>query len=69
MDGDKAVFVYYCTCYDSLNEYAYADSRCYATFDEARRRADRLTYTADGIDFWATVQSMLLVGVRAMDKY
>ena len=44
-----------CTLYDSLTDYPYADRRVYRTKEEAEKRAKRMTYTDDDIEYWATV--------------
>lgn len=47
--------VWQCTLFDSLTDYSYADRRVYRTKEEAEKRAKRMTYTDDGIEYWATV--------------
>lgn len=41
--------------YDSLLGGPFPDSRAYLTSDEAARRAERKTYTEDGVEHWAVV--------------
>ena len=47
-----------CTLYDDLSEHGYTDKKIYRTREEAEKRAERMTYTEDGIDSWATVHEV-----------
>lgn len=48
-------FLWQCEFYDDLSECPYTDERVYRTREEAEKRAERMTFTDDGIDYWATV--------------
>ena len=47
-----------CTLYDSLSDYPYADDRVYRTQEEAEKRARRMTYSDDCVEYWASVHSV-----------
>ena len=47
-----------CTLYDDCTEYGYADKKIYRTREEAEKRAERMTSTEDGIDYWAYVHEV-----------
>ena len=53
--GDELTRLYQCTLYDDLTDYCYADSRVYRTYEDAEKRARRMTYVDDGVHYGAFV--------------
>lgn len=49
--------VYACDCWDSLCDIGESsmDRRCYRTREDAEKRAKRLTYSEDHVDYYAQV--------------
>ena len=56
--GDELTRLYQCTLFDDLLG-CYADSRVYRTYEDAEKRAKRMTYVDDGVCHWATVHEVV----------
>lgn len=71
MSNKNGITLYYCDCWDSscdIGEH-YTDAFCYVDKAAAERRAKRLTYTDDCVNYYASVRAIDLVDVRSIERY